>query len=686
MLSKWVVVILTVVQLTHSIPSPNALGSDLTVLINNDILGPQSPAANSGVILLTPRSQVSADAACKALGEKLWDVSGASIQSNLDYLTLEGKYDADQLYWISSSGTTARAIDGKGQISDTRTFSPHSRLPALCTQSAPFSDSSAQNSSEKWQVTVHSNNEYITGFRDRVSFRFLGIRYAPQPKRFTYSTAYKGTGGNVSATSYGNQCIQSGSSSGASEDCHFLNIWTPYLPAHGGAPKEDLKPVMFWIHGGGFTGGTANDATMDGGNVASRGDVVMVAINYRLSTLGFLALDDGVTKGNYGIADQINALDWVRKNIQDFGGDPDRITIFGQSAGAGSVRAILASPKARGKYKAAIPMSNLGGGGYGTTYSAWLSIDAEMSLAGKAVLDAANCSTATSKVECLRAVPAATLQNSQSVARYIVVDGTYITTPGLDLTAKARGSLSDVHLLQGLMRDDGGAISTYIQTTDVTQAMNSNGFNTSVVTQSNLFPVPQGANATLNVFNVTARVATDTIFRCSEQAAANAGELNSVFAPNQYFYEFNRSYQTVGWNPNAPVCQAPKTPSHPNGDPEQEYFKCHSGELYYVFGNILRMGNPFRDDNDLPFSQFALDSWTSFARTYNPNPDPAFLKARGYTNTTLHIERAGQWPPLSKNAQGQYMMQELQWPSTRVAFRDVEQCAALGWPLDLYVS
>lgn len=93
----------------------------------------------------------------------MWDVSGASIQSNLDYLTLEGKYDADQLYWISSSGTTARAIDGKGQISDTRTFSPHSRLPALCTQSAPFSDSSGQNSSEKWQVTVHSNNEYITG-------------------------------------------------------------------------------------------------------------------------------------------------------------------------------------------------------------------------------------------------------------------------------------------------------------------------------------------------------------------------------------------------------------------------------------------------------------------------------------------------------------------------------------------
>ena len=180
-------------------------------------------------------------------------------------------------------------------------------------------------------------------FRDRLSFRFLGVRYAPQPKRFTYSTPYKGTASS-DATTYGSQCVQSG---GGSEDCLFLNIWTTYLPAHAGS--KQLKPVMFWIHGGAFTGGTANDPTFDGGNIASRGDVVMVAINYRLSTLGFLALDDGVTKGNFGFADQINALDWVRNNIQDFGGDPDRITIFGQSAGAASVRAMLASPKSIGK-------------------------------------------------------------------------------------------------------------------------------------------------------------------------------------------------------------------------------------------------------------------------------------------------------------------------------------------------
>lgn len=154
----------------------------------------------------------------------------------------------------------------------------------------------------------------------------------------------------------------------------FLNIWTTYLPKHEGLNKN-LKPVILWIHGGAFTGGTGSDPTFDGSNLASRGDVVVVTINYRLGTLGFLALNDGLTNGNYGLADQITALDWVRRNVQDFGGDPDRVTIFGQSAGAASVRALVASPKARGKFAGAIMQSNLGGLAYGTTYSKYYTIE-----------------------------------------------------------------------------------------------------------------------------------------------------------------------------------------------------------------------------------------------------------------------------------------------------------------------
>ena len=414
--------------------------------------------------------------------------------------------------------------------------------------------------------------------------------------------------------------------------------------------------------------------------MASRGDVVMVAINYRLSTLGFLALEDGTIKGNFGIADQINALDWVRKNIQDFGGDPNRITVFGQSAGAASVRALLASPKSVGKFRGAIPQSNLGGGGYGTTYSSWLSLETEMTMAANAILSATNCSSAASQVDCLREVDAHTLVNLPTVARYLVVDGTYLTSSELILNGSANPALKGVHIMEGLMRDDGAAIISYIQTTDLTTSLNDDGFNAASVISSNLFPEPAGTNTSLNVFNVTARVGTDTIFRCIDQAAAYSALKYDVFAGDQYFYEFNRSYQTPGFDPNAPVCDAPKTAAYPLGDPNQEYFKCHSGELYFVFGSLWFNDLPLRDWDDLAFQQFALDSWSSFARSYNPNPDVELLKARGYTNTSMEIEMAGEWQPVKSGME----MRELQWPSHQAPFRDVEQCASLGWPLTYY--
>ena len=483
-----------------------------------------------------------------------------------------------------------------------------------------------------------------------------------------------GTGNNASATSYGSECVQSGDV--GSEDCLFMNIWTPYLPAHGGAPSSDLKPVMFWIHGGAFTSGTGNDPTFDGANLASRGDVVMVAINYRLTTLGFLALDDGVTKGNYGFADQINALTWVRNNIQDFGGDPNRITIFGQSAGAGSVRGMLASPKSKGLFVGAIPQSNLGGGGYGTTYSQYLTIEEEMAAAGTAILEATNCFD----VACLRKVPAYNLANLGTVARYLVVDENYFTSDGLVLNHT--GFLPDVHVLSGCMRDDGAAIITLVETDNLTTSLTDDSFDASLIENSDLFPLPTGPNVTLDVFNVSARVATDTIFRCIDQATTYASLVSHTFALNQYFYEFNRSYQLANWDPNSPVCDAPITASHPYGDPNQEYFKCHSGELYFVFGTILTMGNPLRDENDLLFEQFVLDSWASFARTFDPNPDKAFLQARGYVNTLAEMQKVGEWMPVSKD---NLMLRQLEWPSKSIAFRDIEQCKLLGWPIDYFV-
>lgn len=522
----------------------------------------------------------------------------------------------------------------------------------------------------------------VTRYRDRLSFRFLGVRYAAQPERFTYSEVYQGNGSHVSALDYGSECVQAPAN--GSEDCLFMNIFTPYLPAKG-IPKSALKPVMFWIHGGAFTGGTGNDPSFDGGSIVSRGDVVLVDINYRLTTLGFLALEDGVTNGNFGFADQITALDWVHAHISDFGGDPDRITIFGQSAGAASVRAHMASPKSIGKFAAAIPQSNLAGSAYATTYSDYLTIPEEASLAADPILNLTNCTNAHSQLDCLRAIPAYTLANLSTVARYLVVDGTYLTSPELPLNKS--GPVANIHLLAGFMRDDGAAFITYPNTsTNLSTALTSNALpDTPHVLTSALFPQPTGPNTTLDIFNTTALIATDAEFRCLDQATVYAGVTNSLFKPSTYFYEFNRSYQIVasGYDPNSPVCDAPITPTHPYGDPSLEYFKCHSGDLYFVFGNVLRMGEKLRDEYDLPFEQFVLDSWTSFARTWDPNPDRGFLEARGFTNTSMELEGAGLWEPVKE---GSFTLRELQWPSYQAEFGHENQCGVLGYPLDYYLT
>ncbi|KAI1745734.1 Alpha/Beta hydrolase protein [Xylaria scruposa] len=649
-------------------PSPESLNSSITTLIINDLQGTNSLYANSGLIVLGPRSPASASKSCQELGERLWspELGISNIQMSLGYLEYMEEYKELQRFWIKPENSIARAIDITGRVSS---ISEALELPILCTHSAPFSNETFQDKSEKWQVEVRSNNDYITGFRDRLSFRFLGIRYATQPKRFAYPTPYVGNNSHVSAMQYGSACIQGSS---GNEDCHFLNIWTPYLPGPKSIERS-LKPVMFWIHGGAFISGTANDNDFDGGNLASRSDVVVVAINYRLGTFGFLALDDGVTNGNFGLADQITALDWVKSNIHKFGGDPARITIFGQSAGAASVRAMMASPKALGKFAAAIPLSNLGGINYGTSYSKYMTIEEEVKEVGNAILTSTNCTNAASQVDCLRSIPASELSSLGTTASSLVVDGTYLVSDELDLS---KGSKFPFHLMMGTTRDDGAAFIGYPTNTNQSAYLSSLGFD---APSTKLFPIPNIANKTLGLFNMTARLATDGIFRCIDQATAYAALSNDRLG-SIYYYEFNRTYQLTGY-PQLDVCEPPKSTAYPLGDPNGEYFKCHSGELYYLFGNLAREGLPMRDEHDLPFQQFVVDSFSSFARTYDPNPDPAYLRARGYVNTLSEIGRIGIWKPATKH---RMIKRVLQWPNTESLFTELEQCWGLGLSLDYY--
>ncbi|KAF7719870.1 Carboxylic ester hydrolase [Penicillium ucsense] len=660
--------------LAGSVVSPKTLDSDISILIHNDLTENASPFAGSGVLVLDPMPLHRARRSCEDLGESLWDSSMGSdrIQTQLDYLLSQKTYHQGQRFWVSSTDCAPLSINSAGEVAEAEA---DERLPVLCTQTAPYSTLKYNDTAPKWQVSVRSNDEQITGFRDRKSFRFLGLRYAEKAKRWSYSKLYKGQLGQVSALEYGSICAQG---TQGSEDCFFLNVWTPYLPRSRAYSRDRLKPVMFWIHGGAFTGGSGSDPVFDGGNLASRGDVVVVTINYRLGTLGFLALDDGTTNGNYGLADQITALDWVRRNIKDFGGDPNRITIFGQSAGAGSVRALLASSEARGKFAAAIMESNLGGLAYGTTYSMYYTIEEEMAVAGSDILRETNCTNATSKLDCLRDIPAMNITSLNTTARYLVVDGKYLTSTELNLTDGA--STASVPLLLGTMRDDGAAFIGYPDKGETLSKFLRESGLPSEVAPSQLFPQPSGSNQTLDIFNTTARIATDGIFRCVDQATAYAGVSNHIF-PEVYFYEFNRSYQMHDYSPNPPLCEAPITPGYPHGDPNQEYFKCHSGELFYVFGNLIRMGYPLRDEYDLPFAQYVLDTWASFARTFNPNPDLSYTKTRGYTNTTHQVEMAGTW---TRFKDGDSQLRRLQWPASMVKLDDTDQCRALSLPLDYY--
>jgi para-nitrobenzyl esterase len=150
-----------------------------------------------------------------------------------------------------------------------------------------------------------------------------------------------------------------------SEDCLFLNVFTP-------ACGDARRPVLFWLHGGAYTIGSGSSDGYDGTRFATNHDVVVVTINYRLGALGFTHLADlgeqYASSGNAGLLDQVLALQWARDNIAAFGGDPGNVTIFGESAGAGSVACLMAAPRAAGLFHKAIAESGAAAPGHALLY------------------------------------------------------------------------------------------------------------------------------------------------------------------------------------------------------------------------------------------------------------------------------------------------------------------------------
>jgi hypothetical protein len=383
--------------------SPQSVGSDLAIITHNDLYGNATTRSAAAIVLGSPSTSAIATSRCAALGTAL-----SNPASDLDFVRSLGygnSNDTIGTYWVASKGTTqCRAVNTEGN------FESHPcslQLPALCSNAAIDAVR---------EISVTTNNATITGSQHREAFRFLGLKYATIPDRFAQSV-YLPPAPNTTALKYGPTCIQSGCKE-CSEDCLYLNIWTPYLP-NGNVTADKKKAVMVWIHGGGFTSGSGSDKDFDGSALASRGDVVAVTINYRLSTLGFLALENTTVTGNQGIRDQDTALDWILAHIEDFGGDKDRVTIFGQSAGSASVRALLASPQASKKVAGAIMQSTPLGSGDRSAYGKYLTIAAATNQS-RSILNATGCPTSgIDQVACLRKLDPLKLIGQNAIARSV---------------------------------------------------------------------------------------------------------------------------------------------------------------------------------------------------------------------------------------------------------------------------
>ncbi|HLZ74199.1 carboxylesterase/lipase family protein [Phenylobacterium sp.] len=233
---------------------------------------------------------------------------------------------------------------------------------------------------------------------------FKGVPYAAPPvgaQRWRAPQPARPWSGAHDATAFGPRCMAlpgrglARLDSPASEDCLSLNIWT------AAKSSAERRPVMVWLHGGAFQFGAGAEPNTDGARLAAKG-VVLVSLNYRLGVFGFLAHPDldkeGAPSGNFGLQDQIAALKWVRANIAKFGGDPNKVTLFGESAGANSVGLLMTSPLAKGLFQRAIGES----GAFWDSEQGSIRTHAEALARGRALADRLGGGT----VAGLRAIPA----------------------------------------------------------------------------------------------------------------------------------------------------------------------------------------------------------------------------------------------------------------------------------------
>ncbi|CAG2178953.1 unnamed protein product, partial [Oppiella nova] len=302
--------------------------------------------------------------------------------------------------------------------------------------------------------------------------QFLGIPYAEPPVgalRFAKPVPIKTPKKNViDGTILGNSCMQIEDPDAKkllpnltySEDCLVLNVWTPNAVNKSLSSSEApaLRPVMFYIHGGGLSSGTIFLMTAYNGSVLATHDVVIVSTNYRLGPFGYLYAGVESAPGNVGFFDQLLALKWVRENIHLFGGDRDQITIFGESAGSWSVSVQIFSPLTKGLYKRAIMQS----GAHMYNKDRDVISQSEAVLQAKQMAVQLNCTDSGQWLQCLRGVDAEEVLMYELALTFPVLGTEYLPLSAQKAFLDNKFN-SDIDLMAGVIQNEGSSLSSVIE-------------------------------------------------------------------------------------------------------------------------------------------------------------------------------------------------------------------------------
>jgi para-nitrobenzyl esterase len=428
---------------------------------------------------------------------------------------------------------------------------------------------------------------------------FKGIPFAAPPVgalRWKAPQPVAKWGGVHKATAFGPRCMQARiyddmvfRDRGPSEDCLYLNVWTPSTMV------QARLPVMVWIYGGGFAAGSASEPRQDGENLAKKG-VVVVSFNYRLGVFGFLSHPElsresgRSASGNYGLLDQVAALEWVRKNIAAFGGDADNVTIFGESAGSFSVSALMASPLAQDLFQKAIGES---GAFFSNTLGA-----PPLALAEEADQKFAD-SLGAHSLEALRALPAdALLQAAQKPGEIRfrpIIDGYFL--PDYVRSIFASGRQSQIPLLAGWNADEGdfhGIFAGADPTAPNFIARAHAIFGNKADAFLKLYPAGTDDQARRSAQDLAGdQFIAYSTWKWIEMQAATGN--SRVFR-----YEFD---------------DAPPAPKDSTAPSRGAY---HSAEIEFVFEALASKNLPWRPEDE-KLSDLMSSYWTNFARTGDPN-------------------------------------------------------------------